>query len=128
MTKSLRPQNDRNMEKTGTSTRQLKVAREIQKDLAEIIRAKGMAFFGGAMVTVSEVRISPDLSVAKTYVSIFPSAKADAVMGILNENIRELRGELGARVGKQLRIVPEIYFALDSTLDYAEHIEELLKK
>ena len=55
------------------STRQLKVAREIQKDLAEIIRVKGMAAFGGAMVTVSEVRISPDLSVAKVYVSIFPS-------------------------------------------------------
>ena len=127
MTKSLRPQNDRIMEKTGTSTRQLKVAREIQKDLAEIIRAKGMPFFDGAMVTVSEVRISPDLSVAKTYVSIFPSAKADAVMGILNENIREIRGELGAKVRRQLRIVPEIYFALDSTLDYAEHIEELLK-
>ena len=56
------------------STRQLKVAREIQKDLAEIIRGKGMAVFGGAMVTVSEVRVSPDLSLAKTYVSIFPSA------------------------------------------------------
>ena len=58
------------------STRQLKVAREIQKDLAEIIRVRGMAAWGGAMVTVSEVRISPDLSVAKVYVSIFPSAKA----------------------------------------------------
>ena len=67
------------MEKQAT-TRQLKVAREIQKDLAEIIRGKGMAFFGGAMVTVSEVRISPDLSVAKTYVSIFPSSKAEEVM------------------------------------------------
>ena len=57
------------------STRQLKVAREIQKDLAEIIRSKGMAAFGGAMVSVSEVRISPDLSLAKVYVSIFPSEK-----------------------------------------------------
>ena len=54
------------------STRQLKVAREIQKDMAEILRSKGMAAFGGAMVTVSEVRMSPDLSIAKTYVSIFP--------------------------------------------------------
>ena len=54
------------------STRRLKVAREIQKDLAEIIRSKGMASFGGAMVTVSEVRISPDLSVAKAFVSISP--------------------------------------------------------
>lgn len=109
------------------STRQLKVAREIQKDLAEIIRGKGMAF-GGAMVTVSEVRVSPDLSLAKTYVSIFPSAKAEEVMKLLNDNVKALRGELGHQVAKQLRIVPEIVFYLDTSLDYAEHIDELLKK
>ena len=109
------------------STRQLKVAREIQKDMAEILRSKGMAAFAGAMVTVSEVRVSPDLSIAKTYVSIFPSAKADEVMGILNENVKSYRGELGRQVKGQLRIVPEIVFYLDSTLDYAEHIEQLLK-
>lgn len=109
------------------STRQLKVAREIQKDMAEILRSKGMASFGGAMVTVSEVRVSPDLSIAKTYVSIFPSAKAEEVMGILNDNVRTYRGELGHMVAKQLRIVPEIVFYLDTSLDYAEHIEKLLK-
>ena len=110
------------------STRQLKVAREIQKVLAEIIRSKGMAAFGGAMVTVSEVRVSPDLSVAKTYVSIFPSEKAEAVMNMLNEDVKGLRGELGHKVAKLCRISPEIVFSLDSTLDYAEHIDELLKK
>ena len=110
------------------STRQLKVGREIQKDLAEIIRAKGMAAFDGAMVTVSEVRVSPDLSVAKVYVSIFPSEKQQTVMAILEENNRAIRGELGRAVGKQLRIVPELVFYLDTSLDYAAHIEELLKK
>ena len=110
------------------STRQLKVAREIQKDLAEIIRSKGMAAFGGAMVTVSEVRVSPDLSLAKVFVSIFPSAKAESVMQTLQENVRPLRGELGRLVAKQLRIVPELAFLLDSSLDYAEHIDELLKQ
>ena len=110
------------------STRQLKVAREIQKDLAEIIRSKGMAAFDGAMVTVSEVRVSPDLSLAKVFVSIFPSAKADAVMQLLQNNVRALRGELGRLVAKQLRIVPELTFLLDTSLDYAEHIDELLKK
>ncbi len=110
------------------STRQLKVAREIQKDLAEIIRSKGMAAYGGAMVTVSEVRISPDLSVAKVYVSIFPSEKQSAVMGILSDENRILRGELGRKVGKQLRIVPELVFFLDTSIDYAAHIDELLKK
>lgn len=110
------------------STRQLKVARELQRDLAEIIRSKGMAVFGGSMVTVSEIRISPDLSIAKVFVSIFPSQNADAVMKILEENKKALRGELGRKVASQLRIVPEFDFYLDTTLDYAEHIDELLKK
>ena len=116
------------MEKNVESTRQLKVAKEIQKIMAEIIRSKGMAAFGGALVSVSGVKISPDLSVAKIYVSIFPSDKAEAVMGVLQENAKALRGELGRKVAKQLRIVPEIAFYLDSSLDYVEHIENLLKK
>ena len=110
------------------STRQLKVARELQRDLAEIIRSKGMAVFGGAMVTVSEVRISPDLSIAKVYVSIFPSAKQEEALKILEENKKAIRGELGHKVASQLRIVPDMDFYLDTTLDYAEHIDELLKK
>ena len=116
------------MEKNIESTRQLKVAKEIQKVMAEVIRSKGMAAFGGALVSVSGVKVSPDLSIAKIYVSVFPSEKAEAVMAVLDENARALRGELGAKVGKQLRIVPEIVFYLDSSLDYVEHIEELLKK
>ena len=116
------------MEKNAETTRQLKVAKEIQKVMAEIIRSKGMAAFGGALVSVSGVKISPDLSVAKIYVSIFPSDKAEAVMEVLQENCKALRGELGHKMGKQLRIVPEIAFLLDSSLDYVEHIEELLKK
>lgn len=110
------------------STRQLKVGREIQKDLAEIIRAKGMSAFGGAMITVSEVRVSPDLSLAKVFVSIFPSEKQGNVMQLLGENVKSLRGELGRVVGKQFRIVPELVFLLDTSLDYAEHIEQLLKQ
>ncbi len=113
---------------TEKGTRQQKVAKELQRNFAEIIRSKGMAAFDGAMVTVSGVRISPDLSVAYIYVSIFPSEKAGKVMEILKENAKALRGELGNRVGKQLRIIPEISFFLDSSLDYVEHIEELLKK
>ena len=115
------------MEQT-PGTRQLKVGREIQKQLAEIIRSKGMAAFGGALVTVSEVRMSPDLSVAKVYVSIFPSGKQDEVMKMLEEGLRSIRGELGRAVGRQLRIIPELILYLDTTLDYAEHIDSLLKK
>ncbi len=116
------------MDSKPAGTRQLKVARELQRDLAEIIRSKGMAAFEGAMVTVSEVRISPDLSIARVYVSIFPSDKQSRVMEILEENKRAIRGELGRAVASQLRIVPEIDFCLDSSLDYAEHIESLLRQ
>ena len=112
----------------GESTRQQKIGRQLQRDLAEIIRSKGMAAFNGAMVTVSEVRVSPDLSVAKVFVSIFPSAKAEEVMTIIQDSVKQLRGELRRLVGKQLRIVPELVFMLDSSLDYVEHIDELLKK
>lgn len=112
----------------GESTRQQKIGRQLQRDLAEIIRSKGMAAFNGAMVTVSEVRISPDLSVAKVYVSIFPSAKAAEVMKIIQESSKAIRGDLGRLVAKQLRIVPELVFFQDSSLDYVEHIDELLKK
>lgn len=111
----------------GQSTRQLKVARELQRYLAEIIRSRGMAAFGGAMLTVSEVRISPDLSIAKVYVSIFPSSRQKEVMETLEQEKKSIRGELGRQVAKQLRIVPELDFYLDSSLDYAEHIEQLLK-
>ena len=96
------------------STRQLKVAREIQKDLAEIIRGKGMAVFGGAMVTVSEVRVSPDLSLAKTYVSIFPSDKSEEVMKILNDNVKALRDELQ----KYLRTIPGVSSVHDEQVQF----------
>ena len=112
----------------GESTRQQKIGRQLQRDLAEIIRSKGMAAFNGAMVTVSEVRISPDLSVAKVYVSIFPSAKAPEVMKIIQESSKAIRGDLGRLVAKQLRIVPELVFFQDASLDYVEHIDELSKK
>ena len=110
------------------STRQLKVARQIQKDLAEMIRARGMAAYDGALVSVSGVKMSPDLSMAKVYVSIFPSSKAPKVMDILGSETSRMRGELGRLVAKQLRIVPDLSFFLDDSLDYVEHIDELLKK
>jgi ribosome-binding factor A len=115
------------MDKAPT-TRQLKVAREIQKDLAEILRSKGMAVFDGAMVTVSEVRVSPDLSIAKTYVSIFPSEKGEELLQNIEKNSQQIRYTLGQRVRYQLRIVPELRFFIDDSLDYIDRIDELLKK
>ncbi len=110
------------------STRQQKVGRQLQRDIAEIIREKGMSAFGGAMVSVTSVRVTPDLSVAKVHLSIFPSNKSEDVLKLVGENQKSIRGELGKRVSKQLRIVPELIFYLDDSLDYVERIDELLKK
>lgn len=112
----------------GESTRQQKINRLLQRDLAEIIRLKGMTAFGGAMITVTEVRISPDLSFAKVYISVFPSDKAQQTLELIQGSVKQIRGELGRLVAKQLRIVPELSFYLDTTLDYAEHIDKLLKQ
>ena len=109
------------------TTRQQKIARLIQKELGDIFQKQTQAT-RGVLVSVSAVRISPDLSIAKVYTSIFPSDKAEKVMQILEEEKKAIRGELGRQVASQLRIVPELNFYLDSTLDYAEHIDELLKK
>lgn len=112
----------------GESTRQQRVGKQLQRDLAEIIREKGMATYNGAMVSVTTVKVSPDLAMARVYLSIFPSAKAKEVLDTVNASSRELRYELGTRVAKQLRIVPELLFFIDDSLDYVEHIDELLKK
>jgi ribosome-binding factor A len=110
------------------NTRQLKIARQIQKDLGEIFQLRGMAAYGGALLTVSEVRISPDLSVAKVFLSIFPSDKAAKVLEQVEQENRSIRVELGKKVRHQLRIVPELHFLIDETMDRLQHIDELLNQ
>lgn len=112
----------------GESTRQQKVGKQLQKDLAEIIRERGMSAFGGALISVTSVRVSPDLAVAKVHLSIFPSAKAPEVLKLVEASSKSIRGELGKRVSKQLRIVPEMTYFIDDSLDYVARIDELLKK
>ena len=87
-----------------------------------------MASWDGALVSVSGVTISPDLAVAKVYVSIFPSAKQEKVFKMIQESGRSMRGELGRQMARQLRIIPELIFYLDDSLDYVEHIDELLAR
>lgn len=79
------------------------------------------------MVSVSIVRVSPDLGIAKAYLSVFPSGKGDEVVNHLNENVKAIRFELGNRVRHQLRIIPELRFYIDDSLDYIENIDKLLK-
>ncbi len=109
------------------TTRQNKIARLIQKELGDIFQRQTQATHG-LLVSVCTVRISPDLSVARVYLSIFPSARAEELMANVNANAATIRYELGKRVRYQLRIIPELKFFRDDSLDYIEHIDNLLHK
>lgn len=108
------------------TTRQNKISRLLQKELSEIflLQTKAMP---GILVSVSIVRISPDMSIARVYVSVFPSEKSDELVKNVNENMKSIRYELGTRVRHQLRIIPELKFFVDDSLDYIEKIDSLLK-
>ena len=82
----------------------------------------------GVIVSVTIVRISPDLSYARVYLSVFPSERSEEIVKNINANMKAIRYELGKRVRFQLRIIPELKFFVDDSLDYAAHIDELLKK
>ena len=107
------------------TTRQNKIARLIQKDLSNIFQAQTRQT-RGILVSVSVVRISPDLSVAKAYLSIFPSSKAEEILKNINEHASQIRYEMGKLQRHQLRIIPELKFFLDDSLDYLENIDKLL--
>ncbi|MCQ2310849.1 MAG: 30S ribosome-binding factor RbfA [Paludibacteraceae bacterium] len=107
------------------NTRQQKISRLIQKDLGDIFlrfaRTKK-----GVLISVSEVRISPDLAIAHVFLSIFPQSKSEETMTEIQENIGKIRFEMGNMERHQLRIIPELVFHLDETLDKMERIDELL--
>ena len=109
------------------TTRQNKIARLLQKELSDIFLLQTKATHG-TLISVSAVRISPDLSVARAYLSVFPPEKAEEIVKNINANMRSIRYELGTRVRYQLRIIPELKFFRDDSLDYIEHIDELLNK
>lgn len=111
------------------SLRQQKVNKLLAKELAEIFRSEARSLFGGGFITVTGVRISPDLSSAKVYVSIMaPNKDRNVIFKLIQDQNHAIRRKLGNIVGKQLRIVPELTFFIDDSLDYAMKIEELLKK
>ncbi|NLL28740.1 MAG: 30S ribosome-binding factor RbfA [Bacteroidales bacterium] len=107
--------------------RQQKTARLIQKELAEIFLHEGKNFFGNSMITVTVVRISPDLSIARVYLSLFAVKDKESLLKTIKIYTSEIRKLLGMRIGKQVRIIPELNFYLDDSLDYAEKIDKALK-
>lgn len=110
------------------SLRQQKVNKLLAKELAEIFRSESRSLFGGGFITVTTVRVSPDLSSAKVYLSIMGNKDKTVVFNLIENQNKVIRKQLGLIIGKQLRIVPELMFYIDDSLDYAMKIDALLKK
>lgn len=110
------------------TTRQQKIARQIQKDVAEIFQKEGAEFVRGSLVTVTTVRVSPDFNYARIYLSIFPFEHNTQVMQTLEHNNWFIRKELGRRIRNQIKTIPELQFFLDDSLEYIDHIEQALNK
>ena len=108
-------------------TRQNKIARLLQKELAEIFQSQ-TRMMRGVMVSVTRVKVSPDLSICTAHLSIFPSNKGEELLRNINANEKSVRYELGKRIRNQVRIIPELRFFIDDSRDYIERIDELLKK
>ena len=108
-------------------TRQNRIARLLQKELSLIFQSQ-TRMMHGLMVSVTRTRVSPDLSICTAYLSVFPSEKGEELLKNIESNIKTIRYELGTRVHNQLRIIPELRFFIDDSLDYIERIDELLKK
>ncbi len=110
------------------STRQQKFGRLIQKELGEQFQREGKNYYGSNFVTITGVRVTPDLSVARVYLSIFKAKKPEEVMTMIRENSYEIRKELGKRIRNQARIIPTLDFFLDDSLDYVDKMETIFKK
>ena len=108
-------------------TRQNRIARLLQKELSLIFQSQ-TRLMHGVMVSVTRTRVSPDLSICPAYLSVFPSDKGEELLKNIEANTKSIRYELGTRVHNQLRIIPELRFFIDDSLDYIERIDELLKQ
>ena len=103
-------------------TRQNRISRLLQKELASIFQTQ-TRMMHGVLVSVTRVKVSPDLSICTAYLS-----KGEEILKNINANEKTIRYDLGQRVRNQLRIIPELRFFIDDSLDYLERIDELLKK
>jgi len=108
------------------TTRQNRISKLIQKELADIFLADGIPVYD-CMITVTQTKVTPDLSLARSYLSIFNSEDNDKVMATIKKNMKDIRFRLGQKVKHQLRIIPQLDFFIDDSLDYLENIENLLK-
>lgn len=108
------------------STRQNKISRLVQREIADILLQLNKSKYHGKLITVSIVRVTKDMSIARIYLSIYPSEFANEILSDIQLSSKSVRGELGRRIGKSVRIIPELEFYIDDSLDYIEHIDGLL--
>ena len=109
------------------TTRQQKYARLIQKEISDIFQRDKKGILENAFITLADVKVSPDLSVAKIYISMLLAKDKERVLEKINSRKREIRKELGEKIGKQVRIIPELVFYIDEVEENAQRIEELIK-
>jgi ribosome-binding factor A len=109
------------------SKRQQKISRLIQRDLGQIFQVDAKGYFSEAFITVTQVRISPDLSMARVYLSLMMVQDKEQYIHEINEKKGLVRRLLGERIGKNIRIVPDLHFYLDDSAEYADHIDQILK-
>lgn len=108
------------------SKRQQKISRQIQKDLGEIFQRDPRHFFGSSLVTLTEVEVTVDLSIAKVYLSVFPVKDAEDVFFRLDNLKSEVRKILGNKIGKRIRKIPDLVFYHDDTEEKASHMDRLI--
>lgn len=110
------------------STRQNKVSRLVQREMSDILLQLSKTRYHGKLVSVTIVRVTRDMGLARIYLSIYPSQFSQEILSDIQLNVKSIRGDLGRRIGKVVRVIPELEFYIDDSLDYIDHIDDLLKK
>lgn len=110
------------------SKRQKKFAGVIQQDLAEIFQREGMSFLPNTLVTITKVRVTPDLAIARVFLSFFNNQNTEAALKTIKSHASEIRYKLGGRIKDQVRIIPQLEFFVDDTNEYVERMDKLFEK
>jgi ribosome-binding factor A len=110
-----------------SSTRQLKYSKLIQKELSDIFQRDKRGILDNAFITIADVKVSPDLSVAKVYISMMLAKDKQGILDKINSRKKEIRHALGEKIGKQVRIIPELVFYIDEVEENAQRMDELIK-
>ena len=110
------------------SQRQMKISRMLQREVGEIFQREARGKFGSAMITVTKVNVTRDMSVARVYLSLFATKDKSETLENIQSQTNSIRYHLGKRIRNQVRAIPKIEFYLDDSLDYIDNIEDLLEE